>query len=515
MTTPYYRPSGRYASDFRSRSVATTVAMLAAAWMYAVSAKYFHPLVHGAVLLTFSAMLIGSVIYLCHKSQVRSPVLMVGVTLAMTVIAWYFQWVVWAALVDPQRATRGYWSSLMHFLEHPRAVLAVVTSLRGDIFGAISTAGEFILFVIIPTWTALTHARYPFCETTMASPSDETLPRRFGAIANADRKRFIAALEAAPDQFMTVLPAYTQGAPQFTCLHLFLCPGGKQAWLSFFDVSEKFVEGESILTSKEFVEYLEVSAATGAQTRIDCSPGGVAPVAVTQPLDDEDEVDEVEDEVEDELADRARSGVDAKLKPALRAMDADDFDETLALARPYTYAVKEQVRADANRMCAISCSRLGQWSAAAGYWEALFGDEATGHNALQVATSKVMAGELAEGEEWIEKTKTVNQQTADISPILIHTNFVSALKNSGYLRAALPYLEWVKQMYERAHKTDPTYLTLRGLPFFESFLDQSAPIVDASLDRAQAHAWYASMLPHLDQSGQDAIHAWLERRAGR
>ena len=202
-----------------------------------------------------------------------------------------------------------------------------------------------------------------------------------------------------------------------------------------------------------------------------------------------------------------------ELEGALADMQAGRFDEALAAASRFTGAVDAALRADANRLCAISCSRLEKWPEAGAYFEALFDTERSAHNALQIATSKVMAGELAQGEQWLETAKEVNEETEDVTSILIHTNFISALKRAGYLIAALPYLEWIKQVYEAAHCTDATFLTLRGVPFFESFLEQSAPIVDAAMDGEQAHAWYAAMLPHIDQDGQETLNAWLGQRA--
>ncbi len=54
--------------------------------------------------------------------------------------------------------------------------------------------------------------------------------------------------------------------------------------------------------------------------------------------------------------------------------------------------------------------------------------------------------------------------------MLIKTNFITALKNSGNAKLALPYLEEVKGIYEDLHHTDPTFLAIRGVPQFAAFL---------------------------------------------
>ncbi len=192
-------------------------------------------------------------------------------------------------------------------------------------------------------------------------------------------------------------------------------------------------------------------------------------------------------------------------------MRKGDYEAAFSAARPFIDAPDPQVRSDANRMCALSSSRLGRWSEAAVYWEGLFDCERIAHNALQVAASKVMAGQLSEGEEWMRKTTAMSHGAGQL--FHFHTSYITALKSSGYVPAAMPYLQAVKEVYESLHSTDPTTLTMRGVPFFESFLAQSEAIVDASMDPAQAAAWYASMAPHVDENGQAALHALLERRA--
>lgn len=492
MTTPYYRPSGRFSYSLFPHALITTLAMLPCAWLYAWSMLHFHPFFQFFAPMVFSVILIFSWVRVCEKAKVRNPALMLGVSLVMSLVIWYGHWVFWASLAWPKSGT---WPGAVDFLRDPQAIWMVAKAPPNSIASLmLGTVLELLLLVVLPVASAAKSARAPFCEASGTWPTEEKLPRRFGAVN--DVKQLIQALEADPDQVMMQLPDFGFDPAHYTTLSLHLCPAG-EAYLTISAVKETTSDGKVKVDSTEIVKQLKVSFQAGRQIKLGCAADNAsAPPTVY--------VDEAEDEEEPTAA---------ELEPALAAMQAGEFDTVLAAARPYVNAADEQLRTDANRLCALSCSRLEKWSDAASYWEAVFATERNGHTALQVATSRVMAGELAEGEEWIEKTKQVNEDTGDVTSILIHTNFISALKRSGYLRAALPYLEWVKQVYEAAHSTDSTFLTLRGVPFFESFLEQSAAIVDASMDRAQAHAWYASMLPHLDQDGQDALNAWLAKRA--
>ena len=485
MTSLYYRPSGRFSPTLLPRLVVTSLVAVLFAWLYAYGALHFHAIIRFFAPLIFTVIMIGSGVFLCKQADVRNPVLMFCLALLLTMFAWYCHWAFWAALSAP--VGKDAWQSAMDYLGNPAALFAVASAPQrwtgANLAGAIA---EFAMFVIVPAFMARSAARDPFCETSKTWVKEEKPAGRFGPIADADTAQFIRALEADPDRFLELLPPYSTGTAHYTSLGIYLAPGGKDAWLTIRKEKVKFVDGKPNNTWKEMVTHVRISPASAQQARI---AGAV-------------EVDNAQE-----------APTPVELEAALAAMQAGQFEKALAGASGFTGAADIALRTDANRLCAISCSQLAKWPQAAAYFEAVFATERSAHNALQVATSTVMAGALAQGERWFATAKAVNQETGDVSSILLHTNFISALKQAGFMTAALPYMEWVKQVYEAAHSTDATFLTLRGVPFFESFLDQSAPVVDAAMSGAQANAWYASMLAHIDQDGQDTLNAWLGQRA--
>jgi len=487
MPSIYYRPSGRIAPLAIVIFPLVLLVIVPFAWLYAWCSFHVHPILVTLVTLVYSLVLVTGPAIVAQSGKMRNPALMVAVALAIGLFGWYCQWAQWAAMngVLSERA----WPGLLYFSRHPAAVASLALALKGiSAWTVIAGTLEFLLLAILPVLLTKKAASNPFCETSKAWVDELKLDRRFAQIDEADFQAFRAAAEASPDQLLALLKA-PQGDPdRYTKLSLYACPGAPEAYLSVLDVTRSTRQGKPSEMRSPIVEYLRIPPDMArlalAECEADAAPAG-EPEAATPP----------------------------ELMPALAALEQEDYAAALAAAAPCTRAEKISLRNDANRMCALCCSRLGQWIDAASYWEALFEHETSAHNALQVASSSAMAGRLAKGEEWIARTIALNEETRDVTSILIRTNFISALKNSGQLRAALPYLEWVKHLYQSLHVTDATFLTVRGVPFFNSFLEQSAPIVDASMDAAQAHAWYAGMLPHLDQDGQQELKAWLAQRA--
>jgi hypothetical protein len=89
-------------------------------------------------------------------------------------------------------------------------------------------------------------------------------------------------------------------------------------------------------------------------------------------------------------------------------------------------------------------------------------------------------------------------------------NFITALKDSGNAKLALPYLEEVKGIYEDLHHTDPTFLALRRVPQFAAFLDHSRDIVTNVLQKTEVTQWYEAMISHLDADGITELNDWLK-----
>lgn len=479
MSSTYYRPSGRFSPLALVLALFVIALALPLSWVYAWCAVHLRSFLMPFVAIGYFVLLLAGATAVGQTGKVRSPVLLSVLAGAIGVAGWYFQWAQWGKMAG--ELTGAAWPGVTEVMLMPAGLMSAVITMKGaGAWAVLSVTMEFLLLAVLPALVASSAAAQPFCETSKTWVSELKLARRFGAIAEADVKPFAAALEANPEQVMALLPPLQGDPDRYTALSLYPCEGNPEAYLSLWSVTRSTKDGKASEARTNLVEFLRISADL-ARTLAD-------------------------------LADRAEPADPEQLKVALQALHEEDFAAALAAAVPYCGAANTALRNDANRLCAMACARLGRWAESAAYWETLFAQESTSHNALQIASSSVMAGELAKGEQWFAKALEVNERTGDTPQIHSYTNFISALDMSGQQRAALPYLEWVREIYQNLHITDATFLTLRGVPFFGSFLDKSAPIVAASMDAGQASAWYSAMLPHIDQDGQDELNAWMAQR---
>ncbi|MGC0151480.1 hypothetical protein ACPRNU_03335 [Chromobacterium vaccinii] len=206
----------------------------------------------------------------------------------------------------------------------------------------------------------------------------------------------------------------------------------------------------------------------------------------------------------------ARSDTSPELQAAVAALRQDDWSRALRLAQPHLEAKSAELRADAYRLCALSTSRLEQWRTALSCWQTLFELEPSAHNALELATASVMAGEIGRGKAWLMKFDELNRVSRDVPCAAGYANFIAALAQSGHAAETLPYLTWLRELYRQLKITDDAFLQRRGVPFLAVFLESSWPLLQQCLKPAQVRGWYGAMLADLDDDGCAALNGWLD-----
>ncbi|MCA8272549.1 hypothetical protein LGN17_08485 [Burkholderia sp. AU30280] len=199
-----------------------------------------------------------------------------------------------------------------------------------------------------------------------------------------------------------------------------------------------------------------------------------------------------------------------ELAPALAAFQAGRPKDAIAGAMPHVERL-----ADAARLCALAYSEMKRYPEAFPYWLKLFEQEPSAHNALQLATTSVMCGEVERGEAWLLKAAQVNHDTREQSDVAACVNFISALMQSGHLREALPHLAWMRDVYAQVRITDSTFLSMRGIPFFSSFLEKSLEILKATQPADAIASWYGELDGKLDEEGAAQLAEWVGQLKGQ
>jgi hypothetical protein len=425
-------------------------------------------------------------------AKVRHPKWMGWLGGIAGLIGWYAQWVSYVSFSLPHGA--GSMVQLASQMAvQPLLVLDVVQGAQAEmiashpVFGTVrllSWIAELTLMVLAPSICGAARAADPYCERSNAWADSVPLPHLFAC--SETPATAVKRLEEKPDDIFSMLTGSLDDTlPYHWKVNLYHCRAG-DIYVTVRRVKNKKVKGIDLRDTPPFlVENLRLS---------------------------EEKIEEVERKF-GEAAERIPTP--PELLEAVAALEHEQYLTALNVAAPHVESDRYCLRVDALRMAGIANSKLERWSEARQTYIALFKDEPAARNALQVATSSVMAGEIECGEEWVAKAMEMNQADRTVHGLGILTNFMTALIQTGHMKLALPYLEEVKKCYESLNITDSTFLWMRGVPFFGSFLEKSAVIIRATLEPAQARAWYESMLPHVDQPGKDMLNellrAWPEQ----
>lgn len=431
--------------------------------------------------------------------KARNPRRMAWIGASIGVIGWYWQWVAWLSIASTQ-------PSVAEILNHasptrfdlataPHSMYVLAMQIRDarlvDENGRslVKSPGfawilEFVYTTTLSAAFAWSQAGKLFCESGGNWAEVLTLPNTHAFIT--DVGNFVNQMEADPRDTLDTLTSFPSTEQGCSTIAVTICRPSEKAFLTVRNIEIAMKDGTKKAKDSVVIENLSIDVALADDLVRQCAKGGnllPTPVADVDP---------------------------PELEPAIAHLEAGDFCAVLMSVAPHLKSDQERLRKDSIRLAAMASSRLGQWDSALDYWRKLFDREASAHNALQVATASVMAGNVTQGEQWMLTAGTLNKSTGDVPWLLIQTNFITALKNSGNVEQALPYLQKVKAIYEELHITDPTFLYLRGVPQFCVFLENSREIVTSALSTSAATQWYESMMPNIDSSGQDELSRWLQ-----
>lgn len=509
MTSAYYVPSGRLPARAVWLLLRCALAALPAAWVYAWLTMHL-PLALAIVSTPVFAFGLGlATRYAARCGKARAPAAMGRLGIALGLAAWYAQAAAWISILEADGGSLAHYladfvlvlTSPAHMAQVALDVLDVGVysiaglRMRGALLVAV-WAAELALLVGAPYVLGRISAAEPFCEDADCWMQEIELPGKFDAVS---QPAGLAALVASdPACFFTVFTP-CRGADPSRHARLFVYLGKGDPFVSIKNVTVRIDQHDKRREAKELViDYLRLPGIDahailrhGAEIQADAAAPAPEPAPMSK-------------------------AAPAELPPlgaAIVHLHADRFGQALAAATPYLGARDDTLRRDAVRLCALCSARVGRWDDALRYWSMLFGEERSAHNALNVGTSFAMTGDPVHGRDWIARARTLNLASREMPDLQIVTSFIAALTRAGHLAQALPYLDEVREVYVGLHHTDPTFLILRHVPFFDAFLEHSAPVVHTVLGLERGHAWYASMLPHLDQHGKDELTAWLGAHA--
>jgi tetratricopeptide (TPR) repeat protein len=486
---PQYTPSGKVpARAFAVFVFAGIPSALLMGWLFAIARSHAHGFWASAICTALSCIPVGLVTNaLAKQSHARSPQF---VGLASALVVTILLATRWVLTLEPLAFD---WPRLVGSTEWSDQVLAGLGWM-------LEAAGMYML----PVGVARQAASSPYSEHAKAWATDGFKAELFWArggdqatLQAALQDEGIAALlDLPPSQHMGLTPAAS--AWRTLAVSGLLVESDPEArWLAITSATHTRGDDGKVKTSKDPVlaawhvsdadyqalaQYVESAASAVIEHHEpDASEPQQSTPAPTPP----------------------------ELEPAVSALQADNHAMAIGLARAYCLHPSPSVQADAYRLCALGHSGLKQWAEAFDDFHHLFELEPNAFNALQLATTSVMASQVLRGEAWYARAVEINQQSQEVQPAKLCTAYLSALDQAGEYEAALLQLEWLAQAYQALKITDSHALWMRGLPFFGEFLKRSLPILLACKSPQETRAWYEAMRGELDQDGQDAIDQHL------
>ncbi|WP_229435165.1 hypothetical protein [Massilia sp. IC2-278] len=504
MNTTCYQPSGRVPVALLPMSLLGLLAVLPCGWIYAWAIGKV-PLVIGAFLAFGYSAVLGLIVSLVAVgAKVRNPGWMSKVGVVFALAGWYCQWVFWLTLLmtsktealgagEPlQVAIRVAADPVGMFLAASDIATSGGVTISKAVVPAFIVAlfwlGELAMHLMLPSFMGRLRACEPFCEASLSWARKQVVECRFALLGSEDVER----LAADPSLLPSLLVPLAPDAPDYAEVTLYRCRAS-DAYVSLVNVTSH--PGDSGRPEKKqelLVDYLRL-------------PGIDVDTLIRQLTQKQRIVAQDED---------AGRPVAPELAPALAFLQDGAHEQACTAAAARLSSDNPAVQADALRICALACSGLERWLDARYYWQALFDHEPSAHNALQAATTSVMAGATAQGVDWVEQAAALNLRSRELPMLQVWIGFVTALGRTGQERAALPYLEKIRQVYAELGTTDATVLYAQRIPFFGAFLDNTRPLVRAALDDEQGRRWYASLLPSLDDRGRQELNAWLDESFG-
>jgi hypothetical protein len=506
-TLPTHQPSGRINVRLLLRALVWTLPLLAAAgWGYACLLLLNLPGVVAAFLaLVFSVVCAVTIAHAAKAGHSRSVRWNTVLAVVLALFALWIRWLVTLRGYGVPLATEFVASGPLFFsvLWNFAVAQAAAPGAFSPLAHCTAWLAETVTVVGISVMVARNGACEPYSEDSQKWASKEALGELYLAnMQSGDLLEYLA--EHGPRCLLTMPRAadlQTSIASQWWTIAVEGFSTGADApvkWLNITTVEQTRNDKGGINTVKRLVATAwPVSAEDYAD--------------IVQHMHHAEKVSSKED-IPSEVgsSNEQPRPTPSELESALAAYQAGQHADAIALASAHCQHPDPAVKADALRLCALCHCALLQWEQAFHYFHELFQYEATAHNALQLATTSVMCGELLRGQAWFEKAENLNATSREMPSPALRTSYMSALEQKGETAALMPHMEWFADLYASLSITDSHFLWARGVPFFSVFLEKSLPILRAHMAAADIPNWYAKMEESLDEEGRQALQTHIQ-----
>jgi len=241
MTSPYYRPCTTVPARAFVAAAIGVLAVVPAAFLYAWATSPAPGPVNIIALFVFGGWIALVVDRVARLGHVRSRAWVTWFAIALTLCAWYCQWVAWLAFAAQRRQGGELLQHVAMLAGDPGALLAAALAVAHEQARAVKMVFIWLLEALIllccAPWSGRARTAQPYCDASGAWAEAVLVPWDFASIA--DTVAATRLLEQAPHQLPALLtPLAERDAPDgadYTRVMLYRCRGS-DAYVSLTNV---------------------------------------------------------------------------------------------------------------------------------------------------------------------------------------------------------------------------------------------------------------------------------------
>lgn len=241
MTSPYYQPCPTVPARAFVAAVIGVLAVVPAALLYAWATSPAPGPVNIIALFVFGGWIALVVDRVARLGHVRNRTWVTWFAIALTLCAWYCQWLAWLAFATQRREGGAFLQHVALLAGDPGALLAAAMDVAHEHARTVTMVCIWVLEALIllccAPWPGRARTAQPYCDASGAWADKLPVPWDFTSIA--DTVAATRLLEQAPHQLLSLLaPLAEQDAPDgadYTRVTLYRCRGS-DAFVSITNV---------------------------------------------------------------------------------------------------------------------------------------------------------------------------------------------------------------------------------------------------------------------------------------
>lgn len=202
-----------------------------------------------------------------------------------------------------------------------------------------------------------------------------------------------------------------------------------------------------------------------------------------------------------------------ELKPAEDSFRANDFAQARIIASRFANSEDDSLAKAALKLIGLTYFREEQYAEATTAFNKLAESSDDAEPWFLLATALTLNGELEKGSACFDKSVALFQAKADAGlrsiPLMIY-NYMLCLWQAKQYQQSFEQLQRLGDIHAELKITDGTFLTIRGVPFFEQTMEAVQHLLP-HINRQEVMDWLGRLRGQVDEDGKAIIARTVEQ----